>query len=85
MAALGIVPSGPKKGLAAGMVSSFLGDLLVAFVLLHIVLWSGAATFGTGAFIGFVCWLGLSQRPSFLKASMRAVRLGCSLSIAATG
>jgi hypothetical protein len=45
MAALGIVPTGPKKGLAAGMVSSFIGDLLVALALLHFVLWSGAGSY----------------------------------------
>jgi len=65
MAALGIVPGGPKKGLAAGMISSFLGDLLVAFVLLHFVLWSGAETAATGAFIGFVSWLGFIAATQF--------------------
>jgi hypothetical protein len=65
MAALGIVPSGPKKGLAAGMVSSFLGDLLVAFVLLHFVVWSGAETAGTGAFVGFLSWLGFIAATQF--------------------
>src|SRR5271170_7520687 len=58
MAALGISPDAPKTGLAAGMIASFIGDLLVAFVLLHFILWSEAATFATGAFIGFICWLG---------------------------
>src|SRR3984957_11664981 len=65
MAALGIVPSGPKKGLAAGMISSFLGDLLVAFILLHFVLWSGAQTVGTGAFVGFLAWLGFIAATQF--------------------
>jgi hypothetical protein len=65
MAALGIVPSGPMKGLAAGMISSFIGDLLVAFVLLHIVLWSGADTFLTGAFVGLICWLGFFAATQF--------------------
>jgi hypothetical protein len=58
MASLCIVPGGTKKGLAIGMISSLMGDLLVAFVLLHFVLWSGPATYGTGAFVGFLCWLG---------------------------
>jgi Protein of unknown function (DUF1761) len=65
MAALGIVPGGPKKGLAAGMIASFAGDLLVAFVLLHFVLWSGASNAGTGAFIGFICWLGFFAATQF--------------------
>ncbi len=58
MAALGIVPSGPKKGLATGMIASFLCDVLVAFALLHVILWSDAATFAAGAFDGFLCWFG---------------------------
>jgi hypothetical protein len=58
MAALGIVPGHEKKGLAAGMVSSFLGDLLVAFILLHFILGSQASTYLTGAFVGFISWLG---------------------------
>ena len=58
MAALGIAPTGNKKGLAAGMIFSFIGDLLVAFALLHVVLWSGAATWLNGAFVGFICWFG---------------------------
>ena len=41
------------------MISSLIGDLLVAFGLIHFfIFWSGAATYGTGAFIGFLCWLG---------------------------
>ncbi len=58
MAALGLTPDHPKKGLALGMVSSLLGDVFVAFILLHFILWSGAATYLMGAFIGFLCWLG---------------------------
>jgi hypothetical protein len=58
MAALGIVPDGQKKGLAFGMISSLIGDVLVAFILTHFVFWSGASTFGGGAFVGFISWLG---------------------------
>jgi hypothetical protein len=65
MAALGIDPSGPKKGLAAGMISSLIGDLLVAFVLAHFILWSGAASLATGAFVGFLCWLGFFAATQF--------------------
>jgi hypothetical protein len=65
MAALNIVPTGPKKGLAAGMIASFLGDLLVAFALLHVILWSGAATAFAGALVAFVCWLGFFAATQF--------------------
>ena len=58
MAALNIVPTGQKKGLAKGMIASLVGDLLVAFALLHMILWSEASTFAAGAFIGFLAWLG---------------------------
>jgi hypothetical protein len=65
MAALSIVPDGPKNGLAIGMIASFIGDLLVSLVLLHVILWSGASTYLTGAFIGFLCWLGFFAATEF--------------------
>jgi hypothetical protein len=65
MAALGIVPDASKKGLATGMIASFIGDILVAFVLLHFILWSGAQTFGLGAFVGFITWLGFFAATQF--------------------
>jgi hypothetical protein len=58
MAALGISPGHPNTGLALGMVSSLIGDLFVALILLHFILWSGATTYLMGAFVGFLCWLG---------------------------
>lgn len=58
MAALGVVPGHEKTGFAAAMISSLIGDLITAFVILHFVLWSGANSAGTGMFIGFLCWLG---------------------------
>jgi hypothetical protein len=39
--------------------------LLVAFILLHFVLWSGAQTVGTGAFVGFLAWLGFIAATQF--------------------
>jgi hypothetical protein len=65
MADLKIDPGHPKKGLAAGMIASFVGDLLVAFVLLHCILWAEAATFAMGAFVGFLCWLGFIAATQF--------------------
>ena len=65
-AMLGIeMGKGSKKGLAAGMASSFIGDLILSLVLAHMVLWSGSDTFGCGAFIGFLCWLGFIAAPAF--------------------
>lgn len=65
MNALGIVPGGEKKGLLFGMISSFIGDIILAFVLWHMVSWAEAATWGAGAFIGFLCWLGFIAAPAF--------------------
>ena len=67
MKALGITPGGPKKGLVFGMISSFLGSLLVSLVLLHIILWSGSSDWGSGLFIGFLCWLGFIAAPNFAQ------------------
>lgn len=65
MAALGVVPNHPRKGIVTGMISSFIGDLLVAFALLHIIYWSEAATYAAGAFVGFLCWLGFIAATQF--------------------
>jgi hypothetical protein len=65
MAALAIDPGRPKKGLATGMIASFVGDLLAAFVLLHFIVWSEASSFAMGAFVGFLCWLGFIAATEF--------------------
>jgi len=69
MKALGIDPAsakdGKKNGLALGMISSLIGDLLLAFVLWHLVAWAGADSVGAGAFIGFLCWFGFFVAPNF--------------------
>lgn len=59
-------PMGEKpKGVVHGMIASFVGDLLVAFVLAHVVYWSGADGFAMGAFIGFLTWLGFMVAPLY--------------------
>jgi hypothetical protein len=67
MALIGIVPDKTKKGngMIVGMISSFIGDLILSLVLAHIVLWSGASTCGWGVFIGFLVWLGFFAAPNF--------------------
>jgi hypothetical protein len=51
------------KGAVAAMAVSFLGGLILSFVLAHFVFWAEASTFGWGAFIGFLCWLGFVAAP----------------------
>ena len=65
MAALGITPDkANKKGLIPGMILSFVGDLILAFVLAHVVGWAHAETFGWGAFIGALLWIGFIAAPA---------------------
>jgi hypothetical protein len=65
MAMLGFQKDHPnKKSLVPGMIASFICDLLVAFVLAHFVIWSDAATFGWGALIGFIVWVGFFAAPN---------------------
>ena len=69
MSALGIVhvPGAPKKGLALGMISSLIGDVILSLVLWHMVAWSQSESFGAGAFIGFLSWLGFFAAPNFAQ------------------
>lgn len=73
--------TGHKKGerpkaAVVGMISSFIGGLILSLMLAHVVIWSGATTmrttgateaFGCGAFIGFICWLGFIAVPLFAE------------------
>jgi len=67
MKLLRITPDPAKKGnsLVVGMVSSFIGDLILSLILAHVVLWSGADSLGMGALIGFIVWLGFFVAPNF--------------------
>ena len=68
MALLGITPDPSKrKDLIGGMIASFIGDLILALVLAHFVIWSGAATIGWGAFVGFLSWFGFIAAPNFAQ------------------
>jgi hypothetical protein len=54
--------SRPKEAVV-GMITSFIGGLVLAFVIAHVVMWSGAARLHGGAFVGVVCWLGFIAMP----------------------
>jgi hypothetical protein len=65
MAMLGIKKGDHKKnGLLMGMIASFICDIVVAFILDHLVIWSGANTFGWGALVGFIAWVGFFAAPN---------------------
>ncbi len=65
MAMLGIKKeAGKRASLYVGMIASLIGDLLVAFILAHIIIWSGTDSFGRGALIGFIVWIGFIAAPN---------------------
>lgn len=52
-------PMGEKpKGVAWGMICSFIGDFLLAFILVHVIIWSNANTWLDGVHIGAITWVG---------------------------
>jgi len=53
-----------SKSMITGMISSFVLDIVLAFVLDHVLQWSGADTFGLGALVGFIMWLGFIAAPA---------------------
>lgn len=63
MALTGHVAGSRPKGAVAGMITSFFGGLILSFILAHMILWSGASTPCTGAFVGSICWLGFIVMP----------------------
>jgi hypothetical protein len=67
MALTGHTKGEKPKGLAAAMASSVVSALLLPFVLVHMVYWSGARSAGAGALVGFLCWLGFVVVPFFAE------------------
>jgi len=63
----GITMGGDAKGGIFAMVCSFVGSLILSFVLVHIILWASRADFLSGASIGIVCWLGFMAPPLFTQ------------------
>lgn len=59
MEILGISKGSSKRGtMVLGMISSFICDLVIAFMLAHLIIWSAAPSFGWGVFIGCLVWVG---------------------------
>lgn len=57
-------PEDKPKSLVTGMVSSLICDLILSFILAHVVLWSGSEGFADGALIGFIIWAGFFACPN---------------------
>jgi len=67
MALVGFAEGEKPKNAALGMVASFIACVLLSYVLVHIVSWTAAATFPSGAKIGIICWLGFMAPPLFTQ------------------
>jgi hypothetical protein len=62
------IPVGEKPTNAwFGMVTSLVANLILSFVLAHIILWSNATVFTQGVALGALCWLGFMAPPTFTQ------------------
>ncbi len=62
---------GKQSGLMLGMVASFIGDLVLSFILAHIIFWANAfgfapspVGFGNGCVLGVLVWIGFIAAPN---------------------
>ena len=67
MALTGHTPGERPKGAVFAMATSFVGSLILSFILAHMVIWHEASTWRRGAFIGGICWLGFIAVPLFCE------------------
>ncbi|HEY1580923.1 MAG TPA: DUF1761 domain-containing protein [Terracidiphilus sp.] len=54
---------GKRDGLLLGMTASFIGDLVLSFILANIIVWSNTHGFAMGAVIGVLAWIGFIAAP----------------------
>jgi hypothetical protein len=45
------------------MLASFIANLVLSFVLAHLIKWSGATALPRGVYIGAICWVGFMAPP----------------------
>jgi len=56
---------GKRDGLLLGMTASFLGDLVLSFILANIIVWSNIPRgFAQGAIMGVLMWIGFIAAPN---------------------
>ena len=56
-------PEAKDIRMVLGMIASFAGCLVVSFILMHVVGWSGAYGFKQGAKVGCILWAGFICAP----------------------
>jgi fatty acid desaturase len=58
------IPEGEKpKHAWFPMLASFIANLVLSFVLAHLIKWSGATALPRGVYIGAICWVGFMAPP----------------------
>jgi len=67
MAATGRTKGEKPKGAVLAISLSFIGGLVLSFMLAHVVRWSNARGIGRGAFVSIVCWAGFILVPFFAE------------------
>jgi hypothetical protein len=67
MALVGHKPDAKPKAAAVAMISSFIGGLVLSYVLAHVIVWASAWTWHRGAVVGAICWLGFIAAPLFAQ------------------
>jgi hypothetical protein len=50
-----------------GMVTSLVANLILSFILAHIIMWAGGKSFPDGVWLGALCWLGFMAPPMFTQ------------------
>lgn len=55
---------GKRDGLLLGMTASFIGDLVLSFVLTYIIMWSNTTGFARGGVVGVLVWMGFVAAPN---------------------
>lgn len=65
MAMLGLEKTDNRRpGMLLAMTASLICDVVMAFMLAHLVMWADANTFGWGAIIGVIAWMGFIAAPT---------------------
>lgn len=58
---------GKQKSPAFVMVTAFIANLILSFVLANIISWTGGSHFPDGVYLGALCWLGFMAPPLFTQ------------------
>jgi hypothetical protein len=55
---------GKQSGLVLGMIASFIGDVVLSFILAHIIFWAKAFGYMNGSVLGVLVWIGFFAAPN---------------------